>query len=149
MAGPGSVGAMLALVCIMLFAADAGTSPSGDEARRVVKGAIEELFQRQDQITAERRAALLVEMRSLEPTISPDLRPILERLIRFHEAAEPLQRSFPQFVNIVRDLIKMSRGRFDEERAAIGAFLALPSLAQGAGDDPETYRKEALELARD
>ncbi len=136
----------LALVAVVLAGSpDGGASP----VRTPLPSLLEDVLRAQRETRKERRTEELAALRSATAKATGAERPLLERMTRLLEQDEPLPNQVPELADILRSMSRLVRGRFDEERAVVGAFLSLPSLARSARLDPEPLRREGLAMTQD
>jgi hypothetical protein len=132
------------LVCAALLSVDGG------DVRADTKRLLDAVFAQQRAQDAERNAQLVAQVRAARDAAAGEERELLDRMLRFVASDEPLdKKTWPEWVQLNRDLLKLSRGDWEAERAAVGAFSSLGSLAQTLSLDPEPYRRESVLVARD
>jgi hypothetical protein len=75
-------------------------------------------------------------------------KPLMERMSKLVHARPPLEKQVPELAAITLELLKLSKGDFDSERAALGSYLSMGRLAESAKLDPAPYRAEGLKQAQ-
>ncbi|MFT3839245.1 MAG: hypothetical protein QM723_19845 [Myxococcaceae bacterium] len=132
------------LLAVVLLAAppDAGTRESP------VKAALEQLARATQQQEDAQRRESDKQLEALAKQATPSERPTLERLLKLNRARLPLDKQVPELASICLELLDLAKGDFESQRAALGACLAMPRLAESARLDPAPYRAEALRRAK-
>ncbi len=136
---------MLPLVVMLLLAgADAGHPPPPDVRALVDRGLAVQLGG-----SPTDKAELVAALRDAQEFASPAERELLGRLVRLVDLDPTSAAAFQGLVSIVRDAVKVSRGRPDDEVRLLSTFISLAATARNFGLDPAPVLREARVLVQD
>jgi hypothetical protein len=124
------------------------SASDGGAVEDVLKQIGEALFKRlgADDST---RAQRLDAWKRMAATGSPAERSVSERALRLEQSKAPPEELFHEWTDLLRDVAKLARGKFTEEKAVVDAFAVLSQTALNIGEDPVPLRHEALTRARE
>lgn len=123
-------------------------SPDAGVRESPVKAAIEQLARAATQQADAQRKESEKQLEVLAKQVTQEERPAIDRLLKLNRSRLPLEKQVPELAAICVELLKLSQADFDSQRAALGAYLSMPRLAESAGLDPAPYRAEGMRLAK-